>query len=47
MGASALTCHAGDRLFARQVGDMNKGVIERGVDVGNTEHELALADLGS
>jgi hypothetical protein len=43
----ALTCHTRNCLLARQVGDMNKGIIERGIDVGNAEHELALADLGS
>lgn len=26
---------------------MDEGVVERGVDVGNTEDELALADLGA
>lgn len=26
---------------------MDEGVVERGVDVGNTENELALCDLGA
>jgi hypothetical protein len=45
-GPFALTCHARNRLLAGQIGDMNKSIIERRIDVGNAEHELALANLG-
>jgi hypothetical protein len=47
VGPVALTCHTRDRLLAGQVGDMDKGIVERGIDVGNAEHELAFADLWS
>jgi hypothetical protein len=43
----AVTCDAGNRLFSRKVGDMDESVIEGGIDMGNSEHELALADLGA
>ena len=36
-----------DGLLAGEIGDMDESVVERGVDVGNTENELALADLGA
>ena len=41
------TGDTGDGLLAREIGDVDERVVERGVDVGNTEDELALADLGA
>ena len=38
---------ARDRLLARQIGDMDEGVVEGCVDVGDTEDKLALSDLGT
>jgi hypothetical protein len=42
-----LTSDTNDGFLSRQVGDVNKGVVERGVDVSDAEHELALLDLGA
>lgn len=42
--------HTGDTsnsLTTRQISDMDKGVIERGKDVGNAKDKLAFADLGT
>ena len=39
------TGDTGDSLLARQIGDVNEGVVERGVDVSNAENKLALSDL--
>lgn len=41
------TGDTGDGFAARQIGDVDEGVIERGKDTGNTEDEFTLADLGS
>lgn len=41
------TSYAGDGLLSRQIGDMDKGVIERGKDVGNAEYKFTLCDLGA
>ena len=45
--SSVRTSDTGDGLLARKIGDMDEGVVEGGVDVGNTENELAFADLGA
>lgn len=34
-------------VLSRQISDVDKGVIERGKDVGNAEHKLAFSDLGA
>lgn len=39
------TSDAGDGFPTRQIGDMDKSVVERGVDVCNAEHELSFCDL--
>ena len=39
------TSDARDGFLARQIGDMNKSIIERSVDVRNAEDKLALCDL--
>ena len=36
-----------DRFLARQIRDMDKGVIERSVDVCDTKDELSICDLRS
>jgi hypothetical protein len=36
-----------DGFAARQIGDVDEGVVERGEDAGNAEDELALTDLGT
>ena len=36
-----------DGFAARQIGDMDEGIVERGEDAGNAEDELALTDLGT
>jgi len=36
-----------DGLLARQIRDMDEGVVERGVDVGNPEDQLSLRNLGA
>lgn len=41
------TSDTGDGLLAGEISDMDEGVVEGGVDVGNTEDELALVDLGA
>jgi hypothetical protein len=41
------TGDTGDGFAARQIGDVDEGVIERRKDAGNAEDELALADLGT
>lgn len=41
------TGHTGDGLLAGQIGDVNEGVVERGVDVGNAKDELSLSNLGT
>lgn len=41
------TSYTGDGLLAGEVGDMDESVVEGGVDVGDTEDELALSDLGT
>lgn len=41
------TGDTGDGLTARQIGDVDEGIVERGEDAGNAEDELALADLGA
>ena len=40
------TSDTGDGLLAGEIGDMDEGVVERGVDVSDTENELALSNLG-
>ena len=34
-------------LPSRQVGDVNEGVVERGINVSHSEDVLVLSDLGS
>jgi hypothetical protein len=41
------TGDTGDGFAARQIGDVDEGVIEGRKDAGNAEDELALADLGT
>ncbi|RUP52384.1 hypothetical protein BC936DRAFT_145229 [Jimgerdemannia flammicorona] len=41
------TSNANDGFTAGQIGYVNEGVVERSEDVGNTENELARADLGA
>ena len=41
------TSYARDRFLARKIGDMDEGVVERGVGVSDTENELALSNLGA
>jgi hypothetical protein len=41
------TSDTGDGLLAGEISDMDEGVVEGGVDVGNTKDKLALADLGA
>lgn len=41
------TSDTGDRLLAGEIGDVNEGIVERSVDVGDAENELALSDLGA
>lgn len=36
-----------DGFAARQIGDVDEGIVERGEDAGNAEDELALTDLGT
>jgi hypothetical protein len=40
------TSHTGDGFLARKISDVNEGVVEGGVDVGNAEDQLSLCDLG-
>ncbi len=40
------TSHTGDGLLAREISDMDEGVVEGGIDVGNAEYQLSLGDLG-
>ena len=40
------TSDTGDGLLAGEISDMDEGVVERGVDVSDTENELALSNLG-
>jgi hypothetical protein len=39
------TSDSGDGFTARQIGDVDESVVERGEDAGNTENELALINL--
>merc|ERR1712071_490278 len=41
------TGHSGDGFFARQIGDVNEGIVIRCVQVADTEHVLAVSDLRS
>ena len=41
------TGDTGDGLLARKIGDMNKGVVERRVDVCHAKDKLAIRDLGA
>ena len=41
------TSDTGDGFPTRQISDMDEGIVERGIDVGNTENELSLSDLRS
>ena len=36
-----------DGFAARQIGDVDEGIVERGEDAGNAKDELALTDLGT
>ena len=38
------TGDTGDGFAARQIGDVDEGVVERGKDTGNTEDEFTLQD---
>ena len=40
-----LTGDTGDGFLARQIGDVDEGVVERGEDVSNTKDKLAISDL--
>jgi hypothetical protein len=40
-----LTGNTGNSFLSGKIRNMNKSVIEAGVDVRNTENELALSDL--
>ena len=42
---SERTSDTGDGLLAGEIGDMDESVVERGVDVSDTEDELALSNL--
>ena len=44
---SRRTGNTGDGLLAGKIGDMDKSVVEGGIDVRNAENELALSDLGT
>ena len=44
---SNLTGDTGDGFLARQISDVDKGIVERGEDMGNAENEFALSDLGT
>lgn len=39
--------HTGNRLTAGQIGDVDKGVVEGGVDVSHTKDQLTWTDLGT
>lgn len=41
------TGNTSDGFLSGQIGNMDKSVIEAGVDVRNTENELALSNLGT
>lgn len=41
------TSDTGDGLLAGEIGNMDEGVVEGGVDVCDTEYELALSNLGT
>lgn len=43
--ATRRTSDTGDGFPTRQIGDVDKGIVERGVDVGNAENELSLSNL--
>lgn len=36
-----------DGFLARQIGDMNKGIVEGGEDVCNSKNQLSFSDLGA
>lgn len=40
------TSHTRNCFLSRQIGDMDKGVVEGRKDVSNAEHQLTLSDLG-
>merc|ERR1719509_240940 len=39
--------NSGDGFTARQVGDVDESVVERGEDVSHSEHKLTFANLGT
>jgi hypothetical protein len=39
------TSDTGDSFFARKIGDMDEGVVERGINVCDTEDKLSLGNL--
>ena len=41
------TSDTGNSLLARQIRDVDEGIIEGSIDVSDTENELALSDLGT
>ena len=41
------TSDTGDGLLAGEIGDMDEGIVKRGVDVCDAEYELALSDRGA
>ena len=43
--ATRRTSDTGNGFPTRQISDMDKGVVERGIDVGDAENELSLSDL--
>jgi len=43
----SLTGDTRDGFFAGQIGDMDEGVVERCVDMGDAEHEFSFCDLGT
>jgi hypothetical protein len=41
------TSNTGDGFTTREIGHMDKSVVEGGKDVGNTENEFTFTDLGT
>lgn len=44
-GVDGRTGDSGDGFLAREIGDVHEGIVERRVDVGDAEDELAFSDL--
>ena len=41
------TSHTSNSFLAREISNMNKGVVEGSIDVGNAEYQLSVCDLGT